>query len=180
VTCLSQPPLPLIGSKSQISLFDRERRNSWVILSEFQFRVIAITFSKSSSLFSHELFANPSSKYRRAPLWSWNTKLDRDRLLRQIDHLADMGMGGFHTNSRTGLDTEYLGTEFLQLAKECVVKAKEKSMLAWLYDEDRWPSGYGGGKVLKERPDFQAQHLLLTRRPYGSFDLPRLELNDPY
>lgn len=29
-------------------------------------------------------------------------------------------------------------------------KMKEKQMLTWLYDEDRWPSGYGGGYVTKD------------------------------
>lgn len=41
-------------------------------------------------------------------------------------------------------------------------------MLACLYDEDRWPSGAAGGLVTKGHPEFQSQHILLTRVPYGS------------
>ena len=40
---------------------------------------------------------------------------------------------------RTGMDTEYLSDEFMQLIRSCTDKAKSEKMLAWLYDEDRWP-----------------------------------------
>ena len=83
------------------------------------------------------LFRAPTAEYRGAPFWSWNCKLDRRRLLEQIDHLKAMGMGGFHMHSRVGLSTEYLGEEFLGHIKACVEKARAEGMLAWLYDEDR-------------------------------------------
>lgn len=46
--------------------------------------------------------------------------------------MRDMGMGGFHIHSRTGLDTEYLGSEFMEMVQKCVLKAKEEGMLTWL------------------------------------------------
>src|SRR6266498_3726363 len=88
-----------------------------------------------------QLFQNPAAEYRGTPFWSWNSKLDRDQLIRQIDVLKAMGMGGFHIHARTGLATEYLGNEFMDMVRACVEKAKQEQMLAWLYDEDRWPSG---------------------------------------
>ena len=38
----------------------------------------------------------------------------------------------------------------MELIKDAVVKAKSEEMLAWLYDEDRWPSGAAGGLVTKD------------------------------
>lgn len=55
-----------------------------------------LTYPKSAAPFSSELFKNPTSEYRGCPLWSWNTKLNEAQLLRQIDYLSEMGMGGFH------------------------------------------------------------------------------------
>lgn len=78
-----------------------------------------------------------------------------------------MGMGGFHMHSRVGLDTEYLGTEFMEMVKACTDHAKKEGLLACLYDEDRWPSGCAGGLVTKENPDFESQHILLTETRYG-------------
>jgi hypothetical protein len=127
-----------------------------------------LTYPRSRSTFDRQLFLNPSAEYRGAPLWAWNTRLDRDVLLRQIDQMEEMGMGGFHMHVRVGLDTEYLGSEFMDHVRACVEYAKEKNMLACLYDEDRWPSGGAGGLVTKGHPELQSQHILLTRVPYGS------------
>jgi hypothetical protein len=73
-------------------------------------------FPRGREAFSDALFRAPTAEYRGTPLWSWNTKLDLDVLLRQIDHLEEMGLGGFHMHSRVGLNTEYLGEEFILLS----------------------------------------------------------------
>ena len=39
-------------------------------------------------------------------------------------------------------------------------KAKEEKMFAWLYDEDRWPSGAAGGLVTKD-PAYHNSNLIL-------------------
>jgi len=39
-------------------------------------------------------------------------------------------------------------------------------MYAWLYDEDRWPSGYAGGLITRD-PACRERYLLFTPRPYG-------------
>ena len=38
-------------------------------------------------------------------------------------------------------------------------------MLSWLYDEDRWPSGFAGGIVTREKR-FRAKRLLWTMNEY--------------
>ena len=119
-----------------------------------------------------ELFKNPTSEYRGVPFWSWNTKLDKDRILKQIDIFKEMGMGGFHLHCRTGLDTEYLGDEFMGYVNESVNKAKNNKMLACLYDEDRWPSGFGGGIVTKEEK-YRSRYLVFT--PFKQEDMVKRE-----
>jgi len=114
----------------------------------------------SSSQLDPELFRNPTCEYRGTPFWSWNTRLDIPELLWQIEALKAMGMGGFHMHSRVGLQTEYLGPDFMAAVKACVAKAKSEQMLAWLYDEDRWPSGFAGGLVTREL-QFRRKHLRL-------------------
>jgi hypothetical protein len=84
------------------------------------------------SKFDHDLFVNPTAHYRGAPLWSWNCKLDIAQLKEQIGHLNEMGMGGAHIHSRTGLDDEYLGTTFFEAVKASIQEFKAKGMLTWL------------------------------------------------
>jgi hypothetical protein len=91
-----------------------------------------LTYPKSTEPFSSELFKNPTSEYRGFPFWAWNGKLEKGQLLRQIDYFADMGMGGFHMHSRSGLDTEYMGKEWLEMISACVDYAESKGLLACL------------------------------------------------
>jgi len=111
-----------------------------------------------------ELFKNPTAEYRGTPFWAWNNKLEEAELLRQIDIFNEMGLGGFHVHSRSGLATEYMGDEFMKLVASCTQKARENKMLCYLYDEDRWPSGAAGGKVTK---DYEYRMQYLTICPYG-------------
>ena len=123
---------------------------------------------------SSDLFKNPGCEYRGTPFWAWNCKLDKEDLLWQLEVLKKMGMGGAHMHVRTGMATEYLSDEFMDLIKGCVEKCREENMLAWLYDEDRWPSGAAGGIVTKEEK-YRARFLLVTPFPYGSENVEMVE-----
>ena len=127
----------------------------------------------TSKTLSPGLFAHPTAEYRGAPFWAWNGRLVDETLSRQIDMLETMGMGGFHMHVRTGMDSPYLDDDFMGHIRHCVARAKAKGMLAWLYDEDRWPSGTAGGKVTAADPSFAMHTLLLTTVPYEPDDAPR-------
>ena len=111
-----------------------------------------------------ELFKNPTAEYRGAPFWAWNCELDKEELARQIAILKEMGFGGFHMHSRTGMATDYLSEDFFDFVKFSVEEGKKRDMLAWLYDEDRWPSGSAGGLVTKNIRH-RAKSLLFTKEP---------------
>ena len=82
---------------------------------------------------SHELFKAPTSEYRGAPFWSWNCRLDKDELMRQADILGQMGFGGYHMHVRSGMDTPYLGDEFMSCIRACVDKAEKNGMLSLIH-----------------------------------------------
>ena len=75
-------------------------------------------------------------------------------------------------HSRTGLGTEYLGEEFMSVVKSYVERAKEKGMLAWLYDEDRFPSGATSGLMTRDKEAFRSKHMLITPWKYGDPSRP--------
>lgn len=114
------------------------------------------------------LFDEPSAAYRGKPFWSWNGNLKERELMRQMGVLRGMGMGGFFMHSRTGLQTEYLGREWFRLINACADESVKMGMEAWLYDEDRWPSGTAGGLVTKN-PQFRQQFVSLRAVPGEQF-----------
>ncbi len=112
-------------------------------------------------------FKNPGSEYRGAPFWAWNGELEVDELRRQIRTMRQMGLGGFFMHSRVGLGTDYLSPKWFECVKACIDEAEKLDMRAWLYDEDRWPSGAAGGFVTSH-PEFRARKLIceeLTELP---------------
>ncbi len=115
-----------------------------------------------------QLWQNPSAAYRGKPLWTWNGRLEKGELLRQIGILQGMGFGGFFMHARTGLATEYLGKEWFELVNACADEAERLGLEAWIYDEDRWPSGSAGGKATRE-PAFRMKYLRMTRSNTGDF-----------
>jgi len=104
-------------------------------------------------------FKRPGSAYRGAPFWAWNGKLDPEELRKQIRLMHAMGLGGFFMHSRVGLDTAYLSDDWFNCVKACIDEAEKLDMQAWLYDEDRWPSGAAGGLVTKH-PEYRLRTLV--------------------
>lgn len=129
-------------------------------------------YEKNNAGFSEEVFRNPPSEYRGAPFWSWNGKLNKERLEKQILYMKQMGFGGYHIHSSIGLETEYLGEEFLELVKHCTQFGAENDMLTWLYDEDKWPSGAGGGRVTEDNR-YASRYLLFSQNYYPDGYLDR-------
>lgn len=118
-------------------------------------------------------FARPGSAYRGKPFWAWNGRLEPEELRRQIRLMHRMGLGGFFMHSRVGLATKYLSKEWFDCVRACVDEAKKLGMEAWLYDEDRWPSGAAGGLVT-QNPKYRAKSLVL----YRTTDVSELSWDD--
>ena len=106
-------------------------------------------------------FQNPAPMLRGVPFWSWNAELQPDELRRQIRLLKQMGFGGFFMHSRVGLDTPYLSERWFECVGACVDEAKKQDMLAWIYDEDRWPSGAAGGLVTGASAEHRVKHVVM-------------------
>ena len=94
-----------------------------------------------------EDIANPPKEYRSLPFWSWNDRLLPEELQWQIREMKDKGIGGFFMHARGGLQTPYMGEEWMECVRACIEEADNCDMEAWLYDEEGWPSGFAGGRV---------------------------------
>ncbi len=106
-----------------------------------------------------KVFEKPGSSYRGKPFWAWNGKIEKEELDFQINCLKEMGFGGAFLHSRTGLETDYMSEEWLGLIGYAAERLKQKGMEAYLYDEDRWPSGTCGGEVTR-RKEFRAKSMI--------------------
>ncbi len=97
-----------------------------------------------------KLLKGDLNAYKSIPFWSWNDKLNPQMLRRQIRAMKKAGMGGFFMHARGGLQTEYLGKDWMEAVESCIDEAKKLGMDAWCYDENGWPSGFAGMKLLED------------------------------
>lgn len=117
----------------------------------------------------YETFKNPGAQWRGKPFWAWNGRLEKDELMRQLGVFRDMGMGGAFMHSRVGLQTEYLGSEWFDLTNAVADSAARMGLEAYLYDEDRWPSGSAGGMVTLDNPHLRMNFVELFTTPAADF-----------
>jgi hypothetical protein len=111
-------------------------------------------------------FRQPPAEFRPVPFWSWNEKMEPIEVRRQVDEIARGGWGGAFLHSRVGLLTRYLGEEWFMACAAAMDQCRERGLKVWLYDEDKWPSGFSGGSVPLADPGFRCR--VLIARPEGA------------
>ena len=65
---------------------------------------------------------------------------------RQIAEMDRAGIGGYFMHARGGLQTAYMGEEWMANIAAGIDEGRQRGMGAWAYDENGWPSGFGDGK----------------------------------
>ena len=123
-----------------------------------------------------EEFRNPSKIYRPSPFWSWNDRLDEEELRWQVREFAEKGFGGYFMHSRVGLVTSYLSDEWMNCIRACLEEGRKMNLESWLYDEDKWSSGFAGGFVPAKSDEYRMRFLKVEE--IKTKDVSRL-LNDP-
>lgn len=106
--------------------------------------------------------------YRCLPFWSWNDQLEPDELVRQIRWMKQAGMGGFFMHARSGLKTPYMSEDWFKAVEVAAKEAQRQHMAAWCYDENGWPSGFAGMKLLKDPANWAHYLTYETRETFDS------------
>lgn len=87
------------------------------------------------------------NQYKPISFWSWNGDMNEAEVRRQVREFKDKGFGGFFIHSRAGRLISYMGDAWMEACVAAADEAEKTGLFAWLYDEDGWPSGFGGGLV---------------------------------
>ncbi len=85
------------------------------------------------------------TEFRGAPFWSWNDDLKPEEIRRQLREMKKAGLGGAFLHARIGLITPYMRARWMENIAAAIDECQRCELGAWLYDEDRWPSGTAGG-----------------------------------
>ncbi|MVT10540.1 glycosyl hydrolase [Chitinophaga tropicalis] len=110
-------------------------------------------------------FAKPGRQYGTVPFWVWNTRVTHAIIDSMLADYKQQDFGGVIVHARPGLITEYIGAEWYELFRYAVNKGKTLGLDVWIYDENSYPSGFGGGYVPDQMPGSynQGQMLHMTK-----------------
>ena len=110
-------------------------------------------------------FNEPPREYTTAPFFVWNAEITSEEIDKDLISFKNAGSSQVIIHPRPGLITEYLSDNWFKLYQHAVEKGKELGMDVWIYDENSYPSGFGGGHVPDEMPESynKGQGLIMTK-----------------
>jgi hypothetical protein len=128
-----------------------------------------------------EKLKDPPKPYRPIPFWSWNERLEVEETRRQIEEMERVGIGGYFMHARGGLQTPYMGEEWMENVAAGIDEAEKRGMGGWGYDENGWPSGFGDGKVNGLGVRYQQKYLRweeVEGEEDGEYSIAHVQLED--
>lgn len=95
-----------------------------------------------------------------AYFWIFNDRCDWDELEPQLEAFAAAGgVAAVCLHPRAGLLLPYGGVDWFDFIRKVCLRAAELDVPVWLYDEDPFPSGNAGGRLISENPGLLARGL---------------------
>ena len=99
-------------------------------------------------------FQTPPSELRPVPWWGWKGSLEFPEMLRQLDLMKEQGILEFFIFGSTALRRPvFFSEEWFEYIDFTLKEAEKRSMKVWIYDDLNWPSGSGGGALIKNHPE---------------------------
>ena len=114
-------------------------------------------------------FTNPDVDYRIHFVTRMNDKVDPDELGWQIRSIKDQGCGGVFTYCERHGDAaphKFLSDWWWQVVRWTAAACAKEGLEYWAYDEEDWPSGVAGGRILKEHPELGWKYLKSAERQF--------------
>lgn len=94
--------------------------------------------------------------------WCLNDWIDYNVVESQLIEFADKGFSGVVIHPRDGLKIPFLSRSWFDLIEYIIELSGKLSLQVWFYDEDPYPSGSAGGKLLEFYPNLVGRTLEFT------------------
>ena len=126
-------------------------------------------------------YQNPSAPYRIQYLLRTNDEVTPEQLGWQIRSIRETGGGGVFSyceHLQGGSPDKFLSDWWWKVVDLTAKAAAKEGLLYWAYDEEDWPSGTAGGKLLKEHPDWTWKFLRPLEKQFAGPTQAEIELPD--
>ena len=99
----------------------------------------------------------------RGLTWFWflNDAGEPRHIDRQIKAFAEAGAGAICLHPRCGHSIPYASVEWFEFIRRTAHQCASRGLQVWLYDEDPYPSGNVGGRLVLEHPEYEARKIVM-------------------
>jgi len=87
--------------------------------------------------------------------WFLNDQCDMEQMRDHARAYAQAGIAAVCLHARPGLLFPYGGTAWFEMVKQITLYCIELGLEVWLYDEDPYPSGNAGGRIVIDHPELR-------------------------
>jgi len=108
-----------------------------------------------------EALSSPPDRYRPVPWLAWTGDLHWPALEQQLRDMHDKGITEFFLFPIYGMEFPYMSDAYWERVGQTLHFCRANGMKCWIYDEYNWPSGVCAGRVLRDHPEHNEQHLWL-------------------
>lgn len=88
-----------------------------------------------------------------------NYDLEEQEIRRQVKMLADAGYESIYCHARQGLITPYFSKKYWDCIRAMADECKKNNICIAIWDEDCFPSGVAGNRIVWEHPELSVKHL---------------------
>ncbi len=95
--------------------------------------------------------------------WFLNDHLDKKVIDKQLDEFVKQRFAGVVPHARDGLTTPYLSKAWFDALAYIVDGCVKRGLKVWFYDENPFPSGTAGGRLLNKYPNLAGHTLAFNK-----------------
>lgn len=128
----------------------------------------------------YERFRDPGPEYRIQPLFRVNDEIDREEVRFQLASMKRQGLGGVFAISevfRNQAPEKFVSPWWWKVVRWIAEACVENGLEFWVYDDEDWPSGSIGGKLMEDHPERNWKYLSKEEHPVAAGGTLRLSLD---
>jgi len=96
-----------------------------------------------------------------------NHRLQTEEIKWQVEEMIKAGYEGIYPHARQGLLTPYMSVDWWKAIDQIVEICRKRNAEVWIWDEDYFPSGLAGGRVVWENPGLISRGLSFTVQEFS-------------
>ncbi|MBE7170885.1 MAG: hypothetical protein INR73_09865 [Williamsia sp.] len=109
-------------------------------------------------------FASPPLPYAQTMDFGLGANLVPETIARQLDSVYKQGIRAISIEGNYNSPEPYLSPGYMERVKGVVSELKKRGMHLWIIDEGKYPSGFAGGLISKNAPEYRMQGIVVAAR----------------